>query len=154
MQRAGYADGGSSEARMLGAAGIADGRLTILEANATGRANFDPDFTLTVDASKLTITNIGSFDSVGIATARLAYGIDWLTHGNIAIQRGADGAISILSERYNFEMHTVQQHNNSVFGTAIGNFETIVGAIFAKQGNKYQNFVGFNIQFRRSPKID
>ncbi|QTN27871.1 LysM peptidoglycan-binding domain-containing protein [Rhodoferax sp. AJA081-3] len=132
---------------------VFDGKLTISEANEIGRANNDPSLTVSVDASKLTITLTSQFDASGVAKARVE-GYDWLTHGNVSVQLQSDGSVAIRGERYDFEMHTVAQHDGSVLRTAARNFETIIGGSVARNGNRYQNFIGFNVQFTGSPKID
>ncbi len=146
--------GDNRAAEELAKAATASGRLTMSDANAIGRVNIDPNLTVVVDASLLTIKLKSPFDNQGGAAARLVYGFDWLTHGNVWVRRQPDGSLQIQKERYNFERHTVEQHQGSVLRTAARNFETIIGGAWARNGNKYQNFTGFNVEFSGSPKID
>ncbi|KZN60496.1 hypothetical protein N473_24230 [Pseudoalteromonas luteoviolacea CPMOR-1] len=62
---------------------LEDGHLKLWEANEIWRANTDPNFELTVDATKLTVT--GSFNEAGVAFGKVVDGKDWLVHGSTAL---------------------------------------------------------------------
>lgn len=154
LQRHPAPSGDNRVAQELAKAAVASGRLTIGDANAIGRANTDPNLTVVIDASLLAIKLTSPFNSQGGAAARLVYGVDWLTHGNVWVQRQPDGLLQIQDERYDFEMHTVEKHEGSVLRTAVRNLETIIGGSVARRGNKYQQFTGFIVKFSGSPKIE
>ncbi len=153
LQRHPAPSGDNRNAQELAKAAVASGRLSIGDANAIGRVNIDTNLTVVVDASLLTIKLTGPFDNQGGAKAQVR-GCDWLTHGNVWVQRQPNGSLQIQDERYDFEMHTVEKHEGSVLRTAARNLETIIGGSVARRGNKYQQFTGFIVKFSGSPKIE
>lgn len=114
---------GGNPAQEIAIDALKDRKLTWLEANAIWRANTDPFFELTVDASLLTIKQGGLFNSRGVAGGRVPYSDadDWAVHGSVTLYRDQSGNISILPGKYDFDMQ------GSFWDRPIRNFETYGG---------------------------
>ncbi len=108
-----------------------DGRLTLAEANEVWRANNDPSFELTVDASQLTVLQTSEFNDNGIASGRIPYSEtgDWLVHGSVTLSRNGEGVISIRPGGYDFQPHTPVR----TFMTGVRNVETYGGFYLASR---------------------
>ncbi|MCU8471158.1 FG-GAP-like repeat-containing protein [Vibrio vulnificus] len=123
------------------AAGIAydatkNDHLTVSQANKIWRANNDPSFEVTVDASKLTVLQTGEFNDKGIAPGRIPYAEtgDWLVHGSVTLYRDGNGLVSILPGMYDFQPHAPVKN----FMTVVRNVETYFGFYVA-------SIAGFNV---------
>ena len=97
-----------------------DKHLTLSEANSVWRANNDPNFEVTVDASKLSVKQTGDFNDNGTAPGRVR-GRNWLVHGSVTLSRDAEGNVSILRGQYDFQSH------GSFWSRPVRNFETYGG---------------------------
>ena len=140
----------SNPARSVADRVLDDEHLTLGEANEVWRANNDPNFEVTVDASQLTVQQTGDFRANGTAPGRIPYSDtdDWVVHGSVALHRNADGVISILPGQYDFQPHTPVR---SVM-TAIRNVETYGGFYV---GSRAGTSVGtdYLINYSGSPNV-
>ena len=119
---------------------LKDGRLTLREANAIYRANHNPNFELTVDASKLRVSPYGPIPENGSVKAKVANLGDWLVHGNVSLT-SVQGTLSIASEQYDFDY-------KPWFSNVSRNIETYIGEVVAGEGTS------FRINFDGSPSIE
>jgi RHS repeat-associated protein len=91
-------------AEAIAADALTDGRLSLGEANAIWRANNDPNFEVSVDASQLSVQQLRDFGPNGTAPGTVQ-GADWFVHGSVTLRQDALGSISILPGAYDFELH-------------------------------------------------
>ncbi|MDG9667079.1 DUF6531 domain-containing protein [Hahella sp. CR1] len=82
-----------------------DGRLGLYEANKIWRVNTDPNFTVEVDATKLTVKQVKDFEEDGRALAIIVGPFDWVVHGSVTLYRNSNGEVEILDGPYDFNMH-------------------------------------------------
>jgi hypothetical protein len=106
-------------ARGVADSALNDGHLTLAEANKIWRANNDPEFSVTVEASQLAVQQTSDFGPNGTALG-VVQGADWLVHGSVTLQQ-VDGSVGILPGRYDFEQH------GSFWNHPVRNFETYGG---------------------------
>ncbi len=127
-----------------------DGRLTLGEANEVWRANNDPSFELTVDASQLTVLQTSEFNHNGIASGRIPYSEtgDWLVHGSVTLSRDGDGVISIRPGGYDFQPHTPVR----TFMTGVRNVETYGGFYVASRAG-FSVGTDYLINYSGSPNV-
>jgi RHS repeat-associated protein len=127
-----------------------DGHLTHGEANEIWRANNDPSFDVTVDASKLTVLQTSEFNKNGIASGRVPYSEtgDWLVHGSVTLSRGVDGVISIRPGEYDFQPHTPVRS----FMTGVRNVETYGGFYVASRAG-FSVGTDYLINYSGSPNV-
>jgi len=100
--------------------------LTLSEANKHYREGSGK--ALTIDASKLSVKRITSWRN-GKALGRVQ-GSEFLVHGTVTLQMGANGLISIKEGLYNFDVKSWE-------GNVMRNIETIAAHVYAGSGTPY-----------------
>ncbi len=125
-----------------------DDHLTHGEANEIWRANEDPTFGVTVDASKLTVLLTADFNKEGRAVGRIVYSEmgDWLVHGSVSLSK-VDGLISITPGQYDFQPHAVKS-----FRDVVRNVETFGGFFVASKGG-FSVGTDYTINYSGSPNV-
>ena len=111
----------------------------LFQANAIWRANTDPNYSLTVDASQLTVKDIGN--SLGVVQ-----GADWLVYGTVNLAQDQQGNIIIQPNMYDFEQH------GSFWDAPVRNFETYGGFWFGSYGGLSVG-TDYQINFSGSPNV-
>ncbi|AOT07719.1 RHS repeat domain-containing protein [Pseudoalteromonas luteoviolacea] len=127
---------------------LEDGHLKLWEANEIWRANTDPNFELTVDATKLTVT--GNFNEAGVAFGKVVDGKDWLVHGSTALSMKSDGSIQISSGTYDFTLNLRSQYPTWI-QYAVRNTLTYGGFYLASVAGT-RSGLDFTIHYSGSPK--
>ncbi|TRX53460.1 hypothetical protein FNN08_14395 [Thalassomonas sp. M1454] len=128
--------------------GVADGHLTLIEANKIWRKNSDPNLKVVVDASRLTVERTSRFNSKGTASGKVSNFLDWLVHGSVTLINNGQG---IAQGKYNFEKHDASRYSNEFKGH-FRNFATYLGFAYASNaGSAVGN--DFTIMYRGSPNV-
>ncbi len=131
-------------------------------ANEAWRNNDDPGRTYTVDASKLSVRQIGPYSNDGRALG-VVEGPDFLVFGNVTLLRDSTGTITIEAERYDFEMHGASWHGGSQTRAFARNAETFLGFLAATHGGWTEFWSGlhggnlatdFTFEFVCSPQVN
>ena len=125
---------------------LEDNHLTLNEANKVWRANNDPNFEVTVDASKLSVTQLRGFGPNGYAPGKVQGVADWLVHGSVSLSRDAQGNITIPSAPYDFQPH------GSFWSSPVRNFETY-GGFYLGSGAGTSVGTDFLINYSGSPNV-
>ncbi len=126
---------------------LQDGHLSLGEANEIWRNNTDPNFTVTVDASQLTVRQDIPYFFQGIAPGTVQGSGDFLVYGTVELRLNySNGGVNIGVDRYDF-----QQHGN-FWDNPIRNFEAYGGFWEASRAG-FQVGTDFNIQFRGQPNV-
>lgn len=122
---------------------------TLEEANQFWRSNDDPDSSLIVDASKITVIQTSEFNAKGRAQG-MAAGTDYLLYGNVTLEKSARG-IRILPDVYDFLPHDSTRYSWQPLGWA-RNYATFEGFLYA---SRYGTSVGtdYRIVFRGYPTV-
>jgi len=128
------------EARSIANSALSDGRLSLSEANSIWRANTDPNFAVTVDASQLSVRQNGR--STGVVQGAS----DWLVHGTVSLSTNQQGGAAIVSEKYSFESH------GAFFDNPVRNFETIGGKVWATELG-LSGGMDYMIKFNGTPNV-
>ncbi|RVU35213.1 hypothetical protein EOI86_20580 [Hwanghaeella grinnelliae] len=118
---------------------VADGHLSLGDANALYRATKAPSFEVTVDATQLKVLPLGEVPKNGQVNAIVIGPNDYLVHGTVSL-RIADGVATIQDEEYDFEWkYGIENLPRNV--------ATVVGEAIAGDGTKYR------MKFRGSPTV-
>jgi RHS repeat-associated protein len=99
---------------------------TLGEANETFRNNNDPEKVITVDASQLTVKQVGPMNTRGNGVVQ---GADRFVFGTVDLVQDASGTVSIRPNSYSFEPRPVDS-----FGKLARNIETYFGFYVATYG--------------------
>ena len=118
---------------------LADGHLSLGDANALYRATKAPSFEVTVDATQLKVLPLGEVPKNGQVNAIVIGPNDYLVHGTVSL-RIADGVATIQDEDYDFEWKDGVENLPR-------NVATVVGEAIAGDGTKYR------MKFRGSPTM-
>ena len=140
----------ASLAKSIGNTALNDGYLGIYEANEIWRNNTDPNFAVTVDASKLTVKQLTDFGGPNNTASGKVVGIDdWAVHGSVTLQQ-KDGNVRILPGPYDFQPHG--SFFNTDLRTFARNVETFGGFLI---GSQWGTSVGtdFTINYSGSPNV-
>ena len=125
---------------------LEDGHLSLREANKIWRANNDPNFEVTVDASKLSVKQLEDFGPNGYASGKVQGVADWSVHGSVSLSQDAQGNITIPSAPYDF------QPRGSFLSSPVRNFETYGGFYFASRAGTSVG-TDFLINYSGSPNV-
>lgn len=126
----------SSEENAQLAAGVHDGHLNLEEASYHWQhGNGEP---VTVDASRLTVHQVGEFNADNWAKG-IVQGSDFFVHGRVSLFKDTDNQTKIKSEKFDFDERQD--------GSSIRNWETRAGKWYVGEGTPY------TIHYEGSPNV-
>ena len=125
---------------------LKDGHLSLGEANEIWRNNNDPNLTVTVDASQLTVKQVRNFTGQGLAPGRVQGVNDFLVYGTVELRQGANGHVTVGQDSYDFLPH------GSFWDNPIRNFETY-GGFYVGSHVGFNPGTDFKINFSGLPNV-